>query len=125
MGDREYIAKLKEENAELLEENYCLRAALAIEIVPPSEWGLTPHEAKVMGCLARHELATFNMLFTAVYLDKLDPPDMKLIAIYICKIRRKLKPFGVEITNKWGVGYSLDAATRARLTQKQTAAAAA
>jgi DNA-binding response OmpR family regulator len=31
----------------------------------------------------------------------------KIIDVYVCKIRKKVKAIGVEIVTHWGAGYSL------------------
>lgn len=37
-----------------------------------------------------------------------EEPDMKIIDVMICHIRRKTKPLGIEIRTVWGFGYLLD-----------------
>ncbi len=34
------------------------------------------------------------------------PPEIKIIDVYVCKIRKKLEPIGVQIVTHWGKGYS-------------------
>lgn len=36
-----------------------------------------------------------------------DERDLKLVDVWICKLRKKLKPLGVEIVTAWGQGYRL------------------
>lgn len=37
-----------------------------------------------------------------------DEPEAKIVDVFICKMRRKLRGTGVEIKNHWGRGYSLE-----------------
>lgn len=34
-------------------------------------------------------------------------PELKIIDVFICKIRKKLKPLGLSIATHWGQGYSI------------------
>lgn len=34
-------------------------------------------------------------------------PEIRIIDVFICRLRKKLKPLGVRIGNHWGKGYSL------------------
>lgn len=36
-----------------------------------------------------------------------DPPEIKIIDVFVCKLRKKLTPLGVEILTVWGQGYRL------------------
>lgn len=36
-----------------------------------------------------------------------DEPDIKIIDVFICKIRKKLEPLGVSIDTVWGRGYRI------------------
>jgi DNA-binding response OmpR family regulator len=45
--------------------------------------------------------------------------DSKIVDVWICKLRKKIKPLGLEIKNIWGEGYFIPReqreATRAKL----------
>lgn len=122
MGDREYIAKLKEENLELLLENEALRKLLRPVIDLPREWPLTPGEAKVMRVLITHDVATVDMLMAALYIERPDPPGIKVIDVHLSRIRKKLSDYGVQILHVKGGGWFLDQLTRARFTTPPAAA---
>ncbi|HWY14413.1 MAG TPA: winged helix-turn-helix domain-containing protein [Rhizomicrobium sp.] len=47
----------------------------------------------------------YDMIYAA--LPDCDQPDAKLVDIWVCKLRRKLRPIGVEIVTAWGRGYGL------------------
>lgn len=36
-----------------------------------------------------------------------EEPEIKIIDVYICKMRKKLDPIGVRIDTLWGKGYAL------------------
>lgn len=76
----------------------------------PVEWGLTGQEAAVYNHLASRPQASKRSIMQALYSDRAgDEPAEKIIDVFVCKMRRKLKPFGVEIRTVWGQGYALAA----------------
>lgn len=77
-------------------------------VVIQVEWGLTPHEAKVFACLAAREQASKEMIMSALYGARGDDVvQIKIVDVFVCKMRKKLKPFGIEISTLWGKGYTL------------------
>ena len=112
------IRSLQEENERLREQVAQLRAALS-ECPPlPAEWGLTVQQTLIFGVLLRRPCATHETLMTVLYSDRSDADavsDPAVIRAFICAIRRKLRPFDVTISTRWGHGYALDEQTRARL----------
>ncbi|WP_054310002.1 helix-turn-helix domain-containing protein [Mesorhizobium sp. 1M-11] len=57
---------------------------------------------------AKHQVRSREQLLDRIYsLRPNDPPEIKIIDVFICHIRRKLKPLGVQIQNVWGRGYRL------------------
>lgn len=66
---------------------------------------------------SRQEVASRDYLMQAIYEAKYEnvTPDVKIIDVMICKLRRKLRGTGVEILTNWGRGYHLTAETKALL----------
>lgn len=51
---------------------------------------------------------TREQLLSRVYsLFADDAPELKIIDVFICKIRKKLAGLGVDIESVWGHGYRL------------------
>lgn len=100
---------LRQENAALRERVRQLEEALASSsVVVPIEWGLTPSEARLFAALTTRDVLTKDAIMTALYSDRPDDdPETKIVDVYVCKIRPKLRPFGIEIATVWGRGYSL------------------
>tara|TARA_R110002167_G_scaffold42512_9_gene129140 strand:+ start:3469 stop:3822 length:354 start_codon:yes stop_codon:yes gene_type:complete len=46
-------------------------------------------------------------LLTRLYSLQHTEAEIKIIDVYICKIRKKLKSLGINIETHWGQGYSL------------------
>lgn len=104
------IQQMKEEIATLRECNRQLEKALAETGVAPAplEWRLTASEARVFAVLVKSDLVTKDKIFAALYSQRHDDsPEPKIIDIFVCKLRAKVKPFGVVIDTVWGQGYAL------------------
>lgn len=114
------IRTLRDENDRLREQIAALRGALC-ECPPfPEEWRLSRSQTRVFSVLVRQPCPSRDAIMTALYSDRPAADavfDTKLVDIFICKIRRKIRPFGITIRTEWGHGYALDAATRARFAQ--------
>ena len=55
---------------------------------------------------------------TALFSDRIDdPPEIKIIDVCICKVRKTLQPFGIEIKTCWGAGYELPEASKATVRE--------
>lgn len=101
-----------------------LKDALADRtVLLPEEWCLSPMESDVFRVLLKRDVARFTAISAALYSDRPDPPDDRTIHVFIFRIRRKLKPFGIVIHRVRHVGYSLDAVTRTRFKDQEQEAA--
>jgi DNA-binding response OmpR family regulator len=122
MDQHTRIRQLEIEKQRLLDEIDVLKDALSGAPAPlPVEWGLTPSQAGIMRLLIKRGTATYAACMAALYSDRVAQPDVKIISVFILRMRKKLKPFGVEIRTLWGVGYALDEATRSRFKERQAA----
>ncbi len=82
----------------------------------PPEFRLTQSETRVLDLLLRRRLVTKDGLMAALYGDEIDEqPDIKITDQFICKIRAKLKPFGITIHTRWGVGWYMIPSTQDRV----------
>ena len=112
------------ENEELRERIVQLEELLGFRTLLPIEWRLTGKEAGLVGFLLTRPLASKADLMSALYSLRPDePPHEKIVDVFVCKVRKKLRPFGVEILTVWGQGYRIDKATRERLTAQLAEAA--
>ena len=75
--------------------------------VPP-EYRLTSTEARLFVHLASRDVASKESLMLALYSDRAgDPPEIKIVDVMVCKMRKKIAAFGIRIETIWGQGYSL------------------
>ena len=85
-------------------------ADTGIVVHGPSFACLTKTETDLFLALDRNRSRTLSRerIMTLLYGGQIDEePDMKIIDVLVCKIRRKLKGFPVLIENSWGRGYRL------------------
>lgn len=85
---------------------------------PPIELQLTASEARILGCLYTYDGArSKEQLLAALTVDVHDDsiPEIKIIDVFICKLRRKLRPYELVIDTLWGSGYQLSSFSRKRL----------
>lgn len=111
------IARLEAENDDLRDRVRALEGVLFGESWrSPVEFGLTGTEARILGMLVEHGRMTKAVLMFGLYEDRIDGgPEPKILDVLVCKIRAKLKPFGLSVMTHWGEGYGLDDEARAAL----------
>jgi DNA-binding response OmpR family regulator len=70
---------------------------------------LTGSETDVLTILARAfpRIVTKQAIMDGLYGDQNEEPDIKIVDVFICKLRKKIAPLGVEIDTAWGNGYGL------------------
>lgn len=102
------------ENDLLRERIAELESLLGHDFMAPIEWGLTPAETRVFGALLARELATKRAIMAAIYRDVTrDEAEIKIVDVFVCKIRKKIAAHGFKIETRWGEGYFLTPATKA------------
>lgn len=107
------VEALEARNERLLEQIARLEAALGLDLVAPLGWGLTVQEGRLLGALVSRDVVTKDAGMAALYRDfGKDEPDPKILDVFICKMRPKLRRAGVEIETVWGVGYRIAAEGR-------------
>lgn len=78
------------------------------DVVIPLEWRLTTNEARIFSHLTTREFATKQSIMAALYSDRADDDiEIKIVDVFVCKMRKKILPFGIEIETIWGQGYGL------------------
>lgn len=117
---RERIELLEQEVAELQERvRHLEEMKFGLDWHPPVELALTPAEAVILAALIANERCSKENLLDASRQSGLgyrrDEVEPKIVDVYICKLRRKLQPHGLEIVTLWGRGYQLAPESRQRL----------
>ncbi|MGH0004485.1 helix-turn-helix domain-containing protein [Pseudovibrio ascidiaceicola] len=116
MNDSELIDHLRCENDILLERIKELEDALIGTVSLPLEWELTRYEQRLMSTLINREFLTKEGALVALYDDLgKDRPEEKIVDVYVCKLRAKLKDFDISIHTRWGEGYYIEKEERLKL----------
>lgn len=80
-----------------------------IEDTPLAAYGLSAKEGKIALYLKERFGRTVSResLSNLLYSERPDPPDIKIIDVFICHIRQKLidSPYGINV--EWGQGYRM------------------
>ncbi len=111
------LARMCDELEEANERIRQLEDALAPEGMIPLSFRLTASERRVLAALYRREICTKDMLHLASSKGEHPETGLKIVDVYICKLRRKLKPHGLGIETIWGQGYRLATGTREEIAR--------
>lgn len=106
------VTVLERENDALRDRVYTLERALGLRIDAPLCLGLSNSEAKLFGVMMAREIMTKEAAYAVLYSGQIDDRDPKVIDVMVCKMRKKLANFGVEIGTVWGRGYLLSPAAK-------------
>lgn len=74
---------------------------------------LTQHEFRMFVILLNKagkpvaKEAIIELLYSQRILADDEIPELKIIDVYICRLRKKLRPLGIDIGTAWGRGYFL------------------
>lgn len=74
----------------------------------PREWGLTRAEEKYLVALLDQKRVDKTAIYNTVYGDDDSGPEIKIVDVIVCKLRKKLKPLGINIVTVWGRGYEVE-----------------
>jgi two-component system cell cycle response regulator CtrA len=76
---------------------------------------LTPREAICFGVLLNNKAPRRSTFMAALYSDRADDEiEPKIIDVFICKIRKKMRPLGIEIKTHWGEAYEMPVESKAK-----------
>ena len=106
----ELVQRLQDENDMLRDRIKELEASANLM---PIEFQLTSKEESVLNLLAARSKCSRQQIMSHLYTVGVDDePEIKIVDVFICKLRKKIKPLGVVIDTLWGHGYSLPAASK-------------
>jgi two-component system cell cycle response regulator CtrA len=112
-----YVASLEAENDVLRARISMLEQEIGIRNEVPLVFGLTGQESRILSMLMQRGMTTKEQLLVAVTTDPTgnQQPTIKIVDVFICKMRKKLAPFGIVIETVWGRGYNLDQENRRKV----------
>ncbi|MGI4886081.1 MAG: helix-turn-helix domain-containing protein [Janthinobacterium lividum] len=120
------LAVVEDENDRLREEIAVLRKLVGQEETIPRVLGLTQREAGIFVMLLARPMVSKSdaMTMYSLHADG-DVPMEKIIDVFVCKMRAKLKVFGISINTIWGRGWNMAQADKnivARLLEAENGA---
>ncbi len=112
------LEKMDERCRVLEAEADLYRRALGQFTVPIGFLNLTGKPLLVLGAILQAEVATRGMLISSAYDDhEPRPANDNSIKAHVAILRRRLKPFGIEIQNRHSIGYFMPGGSKALLRQ--------
>ncbi|PZP57433.1 MAG: hypothetical protein DI604_34780 [Delftia acidovorans] len=91
----------------LLEANGAQDANIAL-VNLQTFFQLPPTQAKFLAILSEGRVCSKEYLLTKLYPTDADAPGIKIIDVYLCKIRKKVEPHGITIRTIWATGIQVD-----------------
>lgn len=105
---REVVDTLREENARLHHTLRRLRDELFTPTLVHPDWGLSAIEARIFDILAKRQRVTLEGLMVGLFSHRCEELRPDTPQSHISKMRRKLAPYGIRITNERFLGYKLE-----------------
>jgi two-component system cell cycle response regulator CtrA len=103
------IEALEAQLARLRDRIEELEDALGINIEPWFGLGLSRQESRLFAVLMKRDSVTREQGVAVICgADPDDRADPKIIDVLVCRLRRKLRPYGIQIGTIWGQGHRID-----------------
>lgn len=113
----EYVAALEADNENLRARIQELEALCGASFESPPHFQLTGKESTIFGLLLKLPLVRKEAFMQELYPHQQDEAEIKIVDVFICKLRTKLEPFGLQIETQWGQGYFMTKETKAAAEQ--------
>lgn len=97
-----------------------LEDLIGLRVVGPRVAGLSDMEWRMAGLLLKRPLVSREFAFRAIYGNRPEaeqPKDIRMIDQNVCRVKRRLKAFGITVKNASNEGYYLDAESRTKLKE--------
>jgi two-component system cell cycle response regulator CtrA len=98
-----------------------LETELGMKVEIPPEFCIPRNMGALLAMLLKREVVTRDGALLAIYSgmpntwDK--EPDPKIIDVFICKLRVRLRKYGIKVSCKWGLGYFIDGENKRKLRE--------
>lgn len=90
-----------------------IEVAMGFRAVADETWqryaslGLSPNPCRLLGLLMTRELVTRPSAMSALYDMDADPPQSRVIDVYVTQIRKAVRPLGVDVDTRRMIGWQL------------------
>ena len=111
----DYVMALEAENEHLRDRVTQLEETLGVRLEVPLVLQLTSQEAKIFGVLFKREMVTREVTMDVLYGNRpdADEPEIKIVDVFVSKMRKKLKAFEIGVETVRGRGYRMNAQSKA------------
>ena len=106
------VGRLRDRCETLEEENRQLKETFAPIRVFPKSWGLRPAHHRILSCFLESPNGVRSDAQLRAVACHPDAECESIVKMQISYLRKLMKPHGVEIKTRYGVGYELPAASR-------------
>lgn len=114
---RNYVSMSKED---LIEVIYNLEELIGSTFQVHPKYHLTDFEQLFLGMIFKRKgVVTKEAVYQVMYGLRDDPPEVKIMDVWVCKLRKKLKPWGVLIETVWGRGWTISDEVRDRIADME------
>lgn len=97
-------AELERANARITQ----LEEAMGMGVITPVDWKLSPSEMRIFGALLARTYINADAAMAVLYRDQgKEEAHVKILDVFVCKLRKKIGPFGITIETIWGTGYRM------------------
>lgn len=107
-----------EEIARLEDQIFLLKECVGTNQLFPPDWRLTALMQRLLAFLLNSVAPTRQQCLSALYWDRPnDEPELKILDVFICKLRARLKAVDetLVIETIWGQGWRLSPAVKAKI----------
>ena len=78
---------------------------------------ITLAQAETLGFMLRRNFVSHDALYIAMYgaRPECDWPEIRILDVHVCHLRAALKKHGIAIKTKWGEGWTISPADKAKV----------
>ena len=106
------LQSLKRENEQLRDRLTVLEESIGLGIQAPRALNLTWMQERIFCCIYRRGFAERETIMAAMYGVESYNKDPAIISVFLCKARRTLSKFSIEINNVYGRGWEMPEQSR-------------
>lgn len=122
LAHRDELTDLREQVRNLSERVAAMELGLSDHVSDLMLQGFTRSESIILGLLLTKRVVSRDAMMIALYgsLSDGDVPDTSVVSVFISKLRKKMREYGIEdlcISCVWGSGYSIPENSRTHIRQ--------
>jgi two-component system cell cycle response regulator CtrA len=105
----------KDEEIDFLKDRVSvLEDMLSEQNLVPVQFRLTKQQTRLFGLLLRRDQVTKSQAMDFLYGGDLNEPEIQIVSVMVCQLRKRLRPFEIPIETLWGRGWYLKPEAKAK-----------